>query len=331
MKSLQGEAYNLRTEKMNNQDNMGNEAKANIWTSNENQPYAQRSVRAFTIILFVVLAVGGFVTWYFFISPDNGTPVNSQAAAQRAPGNEYDPQTGQSSFYNFFHKVFSGIGDGLDTSRMNIGEPDDEFRLEALSEVEQQAEKLAPRLDDGFQYSMKDVVGSRVMGEDGNQAGQVHDIVIDKETGEAQAIIVDKDGTYHNQGLSRLTFENVQVQDPSGAVLATLSGDDLGEKPRFSYADMGDKYISLRHLRDGQVLDHNGDVAGQVSTVIYQNAEVQRVLFALKPSLTGGRDVGLFGFPYENVTVVENPDGYDIQLTEEQTRSLASSLYGDTP
>ncbi len=85
--------------------------------------------------------------------------------------------------------------------------------------------------------------------------------------------------------------------------------------------------VSLRHLRDGQVLDYQGKVAGEVEAIIYQNAEAQDIYFKLKPRLVGESQAKLYGLPLEAFDLTTNRDGYDIKLSKEQTASLAEVLY----
>ena len=154
--------------------------------------------------------------------------------------------------------------------------------------------------------------------------------MIEKETGMARAVIVDPQGGYYNHDLARLRFDNVLKQQPAGKVRATITDDKIETKRPFLYDDVNDaRFVSLRHLRDGQVLDDQGNVAGQVDAIIYQNAQAQRIFFALKPSLTSAGMPQIFGIPYEAVDVVQSADGFDIQLSKEQTQSLAHSLYGE--
>lgn len=105
--------------------------------------------------------------------------------------------------------------------------------------------------------------------------------------------------------------------------------EKLEEKPEFYYNNNYDneRYFSLRHLRGGQVLDFEGNVAGQIDTVIYENAEAQNIYFSLKPVLNPLNSPVRFGIPYQAVDVIENPDGYDIQLSKKQTINLAEKLY----
>lgn len=296
-----------------------------IWSDETNQPFARRTTSAFIGLAIAVISVGLF-SWWFFLTPssDNsaaGIRDQNIKRAQQMPGNKYAPGSGRSSVYNFFYNMFDGAEDGLDKRSLST--------IEAMQTLDRHAEILA-NIDDNYRHSVHDVVGSDVIGKNGENAGIVYDIVIKKETGEARAVIVDQDGAYYQRNLISLRFKKILKQQPDGDVHATVTEDTLEDKTQFEYSKIPEQLISLRHLHDGQVLDYEGNVAGQVDAIIYQNAEAQRIYFQLAPSASPDGKVITFGIPYEAAEIVINPDGYDIQLSKEQTISLAKSLFGNS-
>jgi sporulation protein YlmC with PRC-barrel domain len=315
---------------------------ANVWGHDTHQPYARRSISAILGFVIALVTIGAFAGWYFFLPATNEETVSTNHyeanASVQMPGNNYEHGTGRSAVYNFFYKVFGGIESGLEDNPHNLNNVDhlDHFNLdggkdsavEAMLQINRYYDRFE-NIDDGYRYSIYDVVGSDVIGRTGKKAGEVHDVLINKETGEARAVIVDQNAdTYYHQDLARLNFKNIYTQQPDGDVRATITENAFEDKKEFVYMNMDERFISLRHLRSGQILDFEGNVAGEVDAIIYRNAEAQRIFFAVKPSLSSTGSSQLFGIPYESANVVENPDGYDIQLTKAQTKSLAESLYG---
>ncbi|MAI61804.1 MAG: hypothetical protein CBB87_04815 [Micavibrio sp. TMED27] len=318
---------------MSNDDPRMDPNTANVWSHNTHQPYARRTVSAIFGFTVSLIAVGAFVSWYF-LSPGKSveeTRTNSPQAniTSQAPGNDYEQGTGQSGLYNLFYKMFSGIGDGLNTNQFNLDTNSGSgSSVETMLALENYYDRIE-NIDDGYRYSIYDVVGSDVVGRKGEKTGEVHDILINIETGEARAVIVDQNANgYYGRDLTRLNFKNISTQQSDGDVQATVTEDTLEDKKEFLYENTDDRFVSLRHLRSGQILDFEGNVTGEVDAIIYRNAEAQRIFFAIKPTLSPTGESQLFGLPYEAVNVVENPDGYDIQLTKEQTKSLAKIMYG---
>lgn len=312
-----------------------------------NQPYGKRSINAVFGFVIAVFLIGGFTAWFFF-TPDEDTQSKMPYYAEgtQKPGNEYEAGSGRSAVYNFFYNVFGGIDDGLEDNPHNLENVEriDQFDIdvdmmddeEAVIAVEEYAERRAALLasiqEDDFRHSFLDVEGSDVIGRKGDRVGKIHDVVVHRETGMAKAIVVDEDGSRYERDLAAVRFKRITRQSPDGDVRLTIAEERVEAKPEFYYQDMNeDDYVSLRHLRHGQILDYRGEVAGQVEAVIYENAEAQNIYFALKPRLVPAGKPRVYGLPFEEVNIVENPDGFDIQLTREQTESLAETLYEQPP
>jgi len=300
-----------------------------VLESDHYAPFARRSFNAILGIVVVLLLCGGFVYWYF------GSP--EQSAERRDPvlkggstqftNNPYPEDTGKGSLYEFFRNAISGTADGIDNSSLNFPANRNEETIDAVSRLSRNAELLSS-IDDNYMHSIYDVVGSEVVGIQGDEAGKIHDIFVNRDTGEAKAILVDEDGVAYERELVKLKFEKVFKQDTDGDTKLSVTDNDILEKKEFIYSDLEDAdYVSLRHLRDGQILDYQGKVAGKVDAIIYENAEAQKIYFALKPKLSPTGQVEKFGIPFESVDVVVNPDGYDIKLNKEQTEAIAETLF----
>lgn len=307
---------------------------APVLESDHHAPFARRSVNAVFGIVLAIGLVGGFLFWYYgFFSgekiirgPETNIPEKKVVYIDK-PENPYPEGTHKNTVYGFFYSLMGGAAHGVEDSPLNLPGDPDERTIEALNTLEEHAHRLA-NIDDNYSQSIRDVVGSEVVGRKGDKAGNIHDIVVHKETGEAQAIIVDEAGNSYNRELAALSYDRVLKQDKDGNVLMTVTDNKFEKNREFAYSKMDDtKYVSLRHLRDGQLLDDQGEVAGQVNAIIYQNAEAQKIYFTIKPSLTPTKKLLEFGLPFEDVKIIQNPDGYDVQMTKEQTESLAEALY----
>ena len=323
---------------------------ANVFHHDTNQTYGKRTFRAFIGMALAIFVMGGFVTWYFFggqaleiESEDADTALPPKLSQTQSPGNEYEEGSGRSATYDFFYSVFGGIEDGLEDSPHNLKNVDhiDQFNIDADTvdpdvsptlALKQYAEQKAAQLngsetdDTTYRHSAHDAIGSNVIGKDGEKSGHVFDILVHKETGIGKAIIVQEDESRYGRDLTAINFRKVRKTQNDGDTFLTIAEDTLEQKPEFDYGDnQPEDYISLRRLRDGQVLDMDGKLVGQIDAVIYQNAKAQSIYFKLRPLLAAqGPDD--FKIPFKELKVVENPDGLDVQLSAKQTKAMAQQV-----
>ena len=299
-----------------------------------------------------LVLVGAFVGWSIF-SPDddeqvivraeeNLTPQQTLAVQnQEMPGNDYEDGTGRSAIYNFFYKIFGGIEEGLEDSPHNLNNVEhlDDRNLNAGTNTllpvkseqasAQQAYQARSQATVTYKNSLSNIVGSDVFGNKGEVAGEVFDIIVHKKTGQAQAIIINDDST-NARSLSAVGFKQVLKQNEEGDVTLTVSEDIVKKEPAFDYSSLENtNYVSLRNLQDGQLLDYEGKVAGQIDGIIYENAEVQNIYFTLRPILVqnNAQNASTFQLPFKEINIIKNNDGYDIKLDKEQTQALAKSLF----
>lgn len=304
---------------------------APILEADHYSPFAKRSVWAIFLFVIGLILVGAFILWYagFFGSQEKMAQTESESggAVFESYDSRYPAESGKDSVYSFFRSLFSGASSGVANSPINLPESLKERSLEAMTTLEDNAQAIAS-IDDGYSYSLYDVVGSDVVDIKGRRAGNVHDIIVDKETGEAGAVIVDEKGQSYRRELAFLSYQKVQKQEASGRVTLTVTDNKFEDNKEFRYTKLNEEgYVSLRNLRDGQVLDDQGKVAGQIEAVIYENAEAQTIVLKLKPSLTPKNKGREFSLNFEDANIIQNPDGYDIKLTAEQTEDLAKTLY----
>lgn len=304
---------------------------APVWGQEVDQPYARRSI--FNIFMAIVLIIGFiYIILWWSSEPETNQNLDQRVVLEeQMPGNRYPDGSVRGGIYDLFYKIFGGIEDGLEDNPHNLNNVDhlDDFNLNQgnvvlkgktpIKTVEPVEGTVVPKPEDGYKYSVYDIIGSKVQGVEVQNTGKVHDILIHKDTGKAKGIVLNDEGVYYDRDLKILKFKNVLHQTPEGEVEMMITEDIIKDRPEFDYqAVVNSEYISLRNLRDGQVLSHDGDFLGQIDAVIYQNAEAQSIYFKLQSSL--------FKIPYDAAKIIENSDGYDIQLTEKQTESLLISL-----
>lgn len=316
-----------------------------------NQSFTQRSLRAIAGIAIALFCLGGIVSWFFMgdHSVDDNTTNNDvivtgeAVTPDQSPGNEYAEGSGRSATYDFFYAMFGGIEEGLEDNPHNLKNVEhiDQMNFDAGAVMGGQsspslalknataakATKAQVRSKTAYRHSMHDVVGSRVIDKNGKNAGKIYDVMVNKETGAGKAIIIQEDESYYERDLKAVGFKTVNKKQEDGDTFLTIAEDTLEKKQKFEYTEgMKEKYVSLRRLRDGELIDFEGNVAGNIEAVIYQNAEAQNIYFSLRPGLTG-KNTPDFSLPFKDVKIVESPDGLDIQLNEEQTKALAKMLF----
>jgi len=319
---------------------------ANTFGHDTHQPYARRSIRSVVFLVLVLCGACAFVGWYLFGTSSDGNKQDRTIAenSQQMPQNPYDENTGRSGVYNFFYKMFGGVEEGLEDSPHNLSNSEqlvDDYNpdggmddmISASIAIENYAEQRSARLqalkEDGYRHSVFDVVGSEVYDRKGVKAGAIFDVLVNKSTGKARAVVVKEDESRYERDLTTIRFKKIVKQQESGEVLLTVTEEKVEEKPDYNYSSLEDKnYISLRLLRGGQLLDFENKVAGQIDAIIYENAEAQNTYFTLRPVLAQ-QGISKFYLPFEDTNIVENPDGLDIRLTKEQTKALSKALFED--
>lgn len=339
------------------QDPRMNPETANIVQHSSEQPFAERSVRTVFGLVIALFLVGAFFGWFFFGgSPENvDAPREEQSAQMQAnpyslpegqeqvPENAYEEGSGRSGVYNFFYQMFGGIDDGLEDHPLN---------LENLSHVDDlniDTNRLfhkdeAPALATGpgsssetrqleresqtkGNHFVNDVIGSDVFDSKGLNAGTVFDIIVNKQTGDGRAIIVSNDEERrYERSLSAISFKRVARQQEDGDTMVTVTEEIIEASPDFSYSSLNDNnFISLRLLNDGEVLDFEGNVAGDIETVIYDQDQVQSIFFKVLSQFVK-TDMDMFQIAFKDADLVRGDEGYDIRLSKEQTFKLAEML-----
>ncbi len=286
-----------------------NAQNANMWNMNENQPYARRSVSSiFNIILiFAICALALY--WYMGQASDEPSPVtvgSADEATQSSPGLKDMTKSAI--------KMVKG-----DTTGTSAGE--------AAQILENQAEAIAA-LKTQYENSVNDIINSDVMIPNGESAGKIHDILIHKDTGQAKAIIINSaDNGYYSNELKKLSFSKVTNPESEGTLKTSVTAETLADQEPFDYAAKNEKYISLRSLENGKILDDQGQVAGKIIAIIYQDADTQSLYFALSPALAPNKKDKRFGIAFEAANLVKSDNGYDIKLTKAQTEALARQVF----
>jgi sporulation protein YlmC with PRC-barrel domain len=177
--------------------------------------------------------------------------------------------------------------------------------------------------------SFVDLTYQSIKGNDGETVGLINDILVDPETGKADKIIYTRPDTEDqaNPKLSSVDYRYVLVQEQDGDIQVNIDGNVLKNSYEFKYTpDILKQYISLKYLRQGDVIDDFDKTVGRIIAVIYRNNKIEQIYVALSKNLASGKD-RLFSVPFEAAHIIHEQDGFDLHLTKAQTESLAAQLY----
>lgn len=320
-----------------------NPQNAELWSQDTNVPYGRRSVSSIATTFIAIALFLGFLYWMFLMPDDTATNANNNAS-MNAENNQTvamaQQDDGKNMIERFFESIFSGAQEGLETperhNAFNGADTDNTASavasgapLEQMVKLEQNFERYED-VKDPFEHSINDVIGKSVIGQYGDTAGEIHDVIVDRQTGEASAIIVNEESIYYERDLISLNFDDIVAKEANGPTLSSLSDNQIESKEIFSYEGLDkDRFISLKLLKEGQLLDFEGNIVGSVSTVIYRNAEAQNIYFLLAPKMVDDGQDRLYKIAFDEAQIVENKDGLDLKLTSEQTLRLAEQIYND--
>lgn len=251
----------------------------------------------------------------------------------------YASHANAQSYYGVQSDGIGGmINDFLKSIMGSMGSGGDDIALGTVdtSSAEAYLDKEIERIknqNDGYINSFANFIGKDVLDVDQNKVGEIHDIIVYKSTGKSVNLIVNKDGNAAVRELKAVSFKDILTQSENGETQLTLNSGAFSEDKDFDYADMDfNKYLSLKYLLEGQVLDDKNEVAGKIEAVIYENAEVKNICFLLKPKLINNAEnseESRFSLPFKYSNITKNVDGYDLKLNNKQTVALAENLFTD--
>ncbi len=236
--------------------------------------------------------------------------------------------------YNFFYQLFAGINDGLqegfNTAANSVAPTDSTFNeaapyrpLYGPAEQPPQFNARTPELNVDFDIS--ELIGESVYNENMNQIGTVLDVLVATSTGSAQRLIVTN--TEMNKQVSMPYSDLLRRSD--GSLMVTTERSSIAGKQDFDYQNIAENpgLISLRFLTGGKVLDFNENVVGAIETVSFENAAAEEIYFSIYlPDALFQDQIEFFHIPFQQVQIIKSPDGYNIQLNDNQTAWISQHL-----
>lgn len=198
-----------------------------------------------------------------------------------------------------------------------------EKQAEAITEAAETAG--SPKSISGSIY---DYIGNEVQDSDKSALGIVHDVIIDRETGEGIAILVDTNNNYYGSPLRALSYEEVVSENAEEGVEILTSEDVVENRSAFDYQNLnGDKYVSLLFLQKGKIVDFENREVGAIEGVTYRESKAQDIYIRLDETMVPAGKKHVFELPFSKAQTLESANGYDVKLTKDQTRKLAAYLY----
>ncbi len=214
-------------------------------------------------------------------------------------------------------------GNGID-AQIKIDQAKRQASAQAAAAIEPAS---APSSPVAYPGSVKNVLNSSVEDENNSSVGTVYDILVDRQTGMSTAVILNGKNNYRGIDLSAIHFTEVARQDASGDISLSLDKHSLESSPSFRYDNLPEgRYVSLRSLENGKVLDDRGKEAGLIDAVTYYNGSARNIVFTV-PAVSSEASGKTFVIPYQDVTVVALEKQNAIQLDKNQTAALASAVF----
>ncbi len=174
--------------------------------------------------------------------------------------------------------------------------------------------------------SLFNMLDADIKSSDNRHAGKLKDVLINKNTGEIQAIIIKEDGSYIDQQMKALSFDD--FTESQGNVKIPITEKDLERKQIFDYNGFkSDEFISLAILKNAPVFDDTGKLAGRISAISESRDAVEEITFTLSAKLNPVDRPLTFSLPYTDLKIIKKAEQAGIQLSNEQTKALAEILY----
>ena len=293
--------------------------------------------RIFTRFMKVALGIGAAAGIYSMTSGDTpndgsdmaGLPIQ-QAVAGEAPGGG-DSGATDAALNAIADTITPTSKAGQVTSAVSgVGEMVTGLLGQAQGNANAPAFYRPVITDDGIEDSFFDLSYKSIKDENGKNIGKINDILVDTQSGKAEYIIYALPGESEkaNPKLSRIGYGAVMMQEKDGDIQVNLNEATL-ENPEstFQYTpQILGEYLSLKYLRQGQVMDAFGETVGKIMAVTYRNNGIEDVYIALDESFATGK-ARIFHMPFKEVSIIRDQDGFDLHLNKTQTERIARQVY----
>ncbi len=284
--------------------------------------YAARTSGVFfkSISLLIILGLGA--AWFFVWRPNHAARAAQQQEAQTTD----NAAVGDSLADKLSATLKGAIGSDKAPSTESAGIELDQAKQQAAADKQQSQQSSLSSAPVAYEGSFTNIIDGKVTDETGKDAGMIYDILVDRETGASTAVVINNQKKYQGLDLSAVKFNEVAQQDSSGNMKISADAGAIAASPSFSYEKLpSQRYVSLRSLENGQVLDDQNKNAGQIDAVIYYNGSAQNIVFTVPPIGNSTRK-GTFVIPYKDVEVLAGAEGNAIRLNNMQTAALASAV-----
>ncbi len=172
------------------------------------------------------------------------------------------------------------------------------------------------------------MIGKPVHNANGESIGKVTDIILD-QNGKASMVVV-ADGEFIGMGKkAAFDYNTIANINADGDVIMPLTEAMIENAAEFSYdaADAGDGVsvmssngYSVAKLLDGQVVNQNKNVVGEIDNISFVNGSASQLIVGFDKILgLGGKKASL---NFSSATMIKDGDGYDFQLSAAQSKQF---------
>lgn len=227
-------------------------------------------------------------------------------------------------------RTLEKAGDSIKRAANNVAEAVD-VRPDAKNEAVIQRENTDIRKENSADF----MIGKPVKNVDGEDIGSVYDLIL-SEDGSIDALIIASDGRMiFGEKKAVFDFDAVNGRDVNGAVLTSLTEDQIEQAKAFDYdvtaqADgetqiKKESQVSVREMIGADIEGPEGKEIGRVSDVALDGGSASKVVIAYDQILgLGGKKAAI---NYEDLDVSSDGGGrVAISLSASQAAMLSGNL-----
>ena len=180
--------------------------------------------------------------------------------------------------------------------------------------------------NDGFKNSFYDISLSYVKDKNGELITKIDDILVSKNTGLAKYVLFAKGDEIPENGYRYVNFDDVLIEENDGDIHLSITKYSAEHGERIKYSEeILNGYLSLKYLKQADVITENESYVGKVRAVIYDNNKLQNIYIAVVPKTSSTATPQLIEIPFNKANIRFERGGYNIYVSAETTRKMESS------
>lgn len=170
--------------------------------------------------------------------------------------------------------------------------------------------------DDGLENSFYDISLSYLKGKNGKLIAKIDDILVSSTSGTAKYILYYKGDEKPLNGYNFVNYTDVLVEESDGDIILSTTKSEIPPGPNIKYSKkILSTYISLKYLREADVVNQNGNLIGKVRAIIYDDNKLQEIYVV--PTNGHTSKVNMYSYRLDDLSISYKNGGYDVRPKEE--------------